>query len=133
MVNRDRDVSTHFLCDRRSVHPQGCMAIQDSQSHLETLHKHCVCVISLVQLFATPWTVACQMPLSMEFSISYFPNPGIKLVSLASPALADRFFITTQSLCLAEVVLSVTTAVASLLSFSVFLEFSFVNRLSETF
>ena len=29
----------------------------------------CVCVmLSCVQLFATPWTVACQMPLSMEFS-----------------------------------------------------------------
>ena len=48
MVNHDRDVSTHFLCDRRSVHPQGCMAIKDSQSHLAALHKHRVCVISLV-------------------------------------------------------------------------------------
>ena len=31
----------------------------------------CVCVLSslsLVQLFATPWTVACQTTLSMEFS-----------------------------------------------------------------
>ena len=32
----------------------------------------CVCVhvytLSLVQLFTTPWTVACHTPLSMEFS-----------------------------------------------------------------
>ena len=30
----------------------------------------CVCVLvaSHIQLFATPWTVACQAPLSMEFS-----------------------------------------------------------------
>ena len=27
-----------------------------------------VCGLSRVQLFATPWTVACQAPLSMEFS-----------------------------------------------------------------
>ena len=26
------------------------------------------CVLSHVQLFATPWTVACQAPMSMEFS-----------------------------------------------------------------
>ena len=53
----------------------------------------------------TPWTVACQVPLSVEFSRQEYwsrlpflppgdlPNPGIKLVS---PALADRFF-TTES------------------------------------
>ena len=28
----------------------------------------CVCVFSHVQLFATPWTIACQAFLSMEFS-----------------------------------------------------------------
>ena len=26
------------------------------------------CVLSRVQLFATPWTVVCQAPLSMEIS-----------------------------------------------------------------
>ena len=46
--------------------------------------------LSPVQLFVTPWTVACQVPLSMEFSIQEIwsrlpfpspedlPNPGIK-------------------------------------------------------
>ena len=28
----------------------------------------CTCVLSHVQLCATPWTLACQMPLPMEFS-----------------------------------------------------------------
>ena len=54
---------------------------------------------SRVRLFASLWTVACQAPLSMVFSrLEYWtgfpcppsgdlPNPGIKLVSLKSPAL----------------------------------------------
>ena len=57
-------------------------------------------------LFATPWSEACQIALSMKFSRQEcwtrlpFPaqgdlcNPGIKLVSLASPALAGGFFTT---------------------------------------
>ena len=60
----------------------------------------------MVELYPTPcgrWTVACQDPLSMEFSRQEFwselpfstpgdfPHPGIEPVS---PALADRFFTT---------------------------------------
>ena len=60
-------------------------------------------VLSHVRLFASPWTVAHQLPLSMEFSMQEYwsglpfpiagdlPDPGIKPVSLASPALAGRF------------------------------------------
>ena len=63
-----------------------------------------VCVLSHVWLFATPWTVAHQALLSMEFSrqaewrgLSFpspgdHPHPGIEPTSLASPALAGRFF-----------------------------------------
>ena len=63
-------------------------------------------MFSCVQLFVNPWTVACQAPLSIEFSKQVdwsglpFPspgilsNPGIKLVSLMSPALAGKFFTT---------------------------------------
>ena len=52
----------------------------------------------------TPWTVAHQAPLSMEFSRQEnwsglpfpsggdLPKPEIKPVILVSPALADRFF-----------------------------------------
>ena len=32
------------------------------------LHLTCVCVLSRVRLFATPWTVTCQASLSTEFS-----------------------------------------------------------------
>ena len=61
-----------------------------------------VCMLSCVQLFATPWTVACQTFLPMEFSRQEYwsrlpfpipgdlPNPGIEHVSLESPALANR-------------------------------------------
>ena len=64
----------------------------------------CVCVLNLVCLFATPWTVARQTPLFMEPSRQEYwcglpfpspgdlPNPGIESVSLASPALAGGFF-----------------------------------------
>ena len=57
------------------------------------------CVLSDIQHFATPWTVACQAPWSMGFSRQEYrsrlpfpppknlPNPGIELESLWSPAL----------------------------------------------
>ena len=66
----------------------------------------CVCGLSLVWLFATPWTVACQAPLSMEFSRQEYwsglpfptpgdiPNPGIEPEFPASPELAGGFFTT---------------------------------------
>ena len=65
-----------------------------------------VCVLSHVRLFVTPWTVACQVPLSMKFSRQKLwnglpfpsprdiPDPGIKLVSPTARALAGRIFIT---------------------------------------
>ena len=52
--------------------------------------------LSCVRLFATPWTVACQAPLSMEFSRQKYwsglplPSPGDLLdqgIELGSPAL----------------------------------------------
>ena len=64
----------------------------------------CVCTLCWVWLFATPWTVACQAPLSMRFpqakilewvAISFSRasfRTGIKTTSLASPALACIFF-----------------------------------------
>ena len=50
----------------------------------------CAQLLSCVQLFATPWTVACQAPLSVGFprqeywsglpfpSLGTLPDPGIK-------------------------------------------------------
>ena len=64
---------------------------------------------SYVQLSVTPWTVACQAPLSKGFfrqeywsGLPYpppgeFPDPGIKLVFLLSPALAGRFLTTSTT------------------------------------
>ena len=63
-----------------------------------------VCTLSHIHLFVTSWIVACQVPLSVRFSrqkcwsgLSFppsgnLPDPGSKLASLLSPALADRFF-----------------------------------------
>ena len=76
----------------------------------------CVCVcacahtlpLSCVWLFATPWTVAHQAPLSMEFSTQeyragchfllqrIFPSQGWKISSV-SPALAWRLFTTASA------------------------------------
>ena len=62
--------------------------------------------LSHVQLFVTPWVIACLSPLSMEFSRqedwSGLPiptpgdrlEPGIELTFLVSPALAGGFFKT---------------------------------------
>ena len=64
----------------------------------------CVCVLSHVWLFVTPWTIAPQAPLFMEFSRHEYwswlpfsspadlPNPGIEPTVAESPALASRFF-----------------------------------------
>ena len=66
----------------------------------------CVCaeLLSRVQIFATPWIVAHQAPLSMGFPRqkhwSRLPrpppedlfDPGVKPASLASLVLASRFF-----------------------------------------
>ena len=60
-------------------------------------------------LTVTPWPVARQIPLYMEFSRQEYwsvlpypsqwdlPDPGIKPTSLTSPALAGRFFTTSTT------------------------------------
>ena len=57
----------------------------------------------------TPWTIARQAPLSMEFSRQKYwsglpfpslrdlPNPGIKPVSVTPPVLAAEFSTTTAT------------------------------------
>ena len=58
-------------------------------------------VFSLAQLFATPWTIVCQAPLSLGFSRQEYwsglpcpppgdlPNTGIELIFPTSPALQE--------------------------------------------
>ena len=70
------------------------------------LYMICVCVLSHVWLSVTPRTVVDQASLSMGFSQQEYwsglpfpspedlPDPGIEPTSLASPALAGRFFST---------------------------------------
>ena len=71
-----------------------------------------MCVLSCVPLFVTLWTLACQAPLSLEFSRQEywralpFPtpgdllDPGIESVSPESPALAGGFFTIEPTLSL---------------------------------
>ena len=85
----DRDISAYFL----------------KLARWKRLFKdHCAQLLSYVQLFMTPWTVACQAPLIMEFSRQEYqrglpfptagdlPNLGIQPASPDSPALAGGFF-----------------------------------------
>ena len=70
----------------------------------------CAQPLSHVQQFATPWTVACQATLSLEFSRQecwselLFPTPGdlpnswIEPLSPASLTLAGRFFTASITL-----------------------------------
>ena len=64
------------------------------------------CLVSHVQLFVTPRTVAHQAPLSMGISrqkywsglpfptLGHLPDPGVKPMSFVSPVLAGGFFTT---------------------------------------
>ena len=77
----------------------------EEESYKVSPHLSC----SVVSDSATPWTVAFQAPLSMEFSRQEYwsgllfpppadlPNPGIKPASLTSPALAGGFFTTSAT------------------------------------
>ena len=68
---------------------------------------NCAKSLSVIWLFVTPWTVAHQAPLSMEFSRQKYwsglpylppedlPNPGIQPTFLLSPELAVGFFTTS--------------------------------------
>ena len=68
-------------------------------------HNVCVCEISRVQFFVTPWTVGLQAPMTMEFSQEHwsglpFPTPGnlhnLRII-LVSLALAGGSFTTEPS------------------------------------
>ena len=85
-----------FLCCYKNLmrHAHVSTAEQNTICHI------CECVLSRVWLFAAPWTVAHQVPLSMEFSRPEcwsglpfpppgdLPDPGIEPTSLETPPLA---------------------------------------------
>ena len=80
----------------------------DSWKHGNNFTCCCCCclVAKSIELFATPWTIVCQAPLSVGFPRQEYwsglpfplswdhPDPGIEPSSLMSPALAGRFFTT---------------------------------------
>ena len=89
----------YLLCVHVSVYVCVCVCV-------------CVCMLSLfsrVQLFATPWSVALQTPLSIGFFRQEYwsrlscpppgdlPDPGIEPMSLMPPALAGGFFTTSTT------------------------------------
>ena len=109
--SQPRDQTPHLLC---LLHCQaGSLPLVPPGKPLWMI---CVCVyvcvcahmhtLICVQLFATPWTIACQAPMSMGFLRHKYQNeflfpfpgdpshPGIKPTSFSSSALAGRFFAT---------------------------------------
>ena len=78
---------------------------EDGSNPLLLLLSH----FSHVWFLVTPWTVACQAPLSMGFSRQEhwsglpcpprgdLPDPGIKPLSLMYPAQAGQFFTTSTT------------------------------------
>ena len=80
--------------DSKWTDAQGSLSFMHLDEHLVVLYPS---VLSCVWLLATPWTEACQVPLFMgilQARIGGLPDPGIKPISLASPALAGRFSTT---------------------------------------
>ena len=87
-------VHTHGLCTRLTAH---------------TIMHACVLSHSVLSKSATPRNVAHQAPLFMGFSKQEYwsglpcsfpgnlPDPGIKPLSLKSPASAGRFFTTSTT------------------------------------
>ena len=66
-------------------------------------------LLNCVLFFVTPWTIACQAPLSMGFFRQEYwsglscpppgdlPDPGLELMSPAFPVLAGGFFTTSAT------------------------------------
>ena len=119
----------------------------------------CAHTLSHVWLFATPWTVVPQAPLSMEMSKQEnwsrmpfpspgdLPDPGIEPVSPESLALAGQFFTTEppgkpsnicksmKSLYPSWLIFSLCAAYdfSSEVHFRVWLFFSFVKKIFQAY
>ena len=57
------------------------------------------CVLSYLQLFVTPWTIACQTLLSMEFSKQEYWSglPFLTPEDLPNPEIKPTFFTTAPN------------------------------------
>ena len=100
-LSSDQGRDCYLLC----VHVNVCVCVSVSVCV-------CMCMLSLfshVQLFATPWSVALQTPLSVGFSRQEYwsglpcpppgdlPDSGIEPMSLMPPALAGGVFTTNTT------------------------------------
>ena len=93
----------------RSCFLTAWMTMLDKHGYTECVCVCVFCLLSCVRFFETPWTVARQAPLSIQFPRREYwsalpcptpgdlPDPGIKPVSLASPALASGFLTTSTT------------------------------------
>ena len=100
--------SHYWVYTQRKPQFRKIHAPQSSQQRCLQQPGH-VCVLSHVLLLATPWTIACWAPLSMDLfrqkywsklpfpTLGDLPNPGIEPASLTSPALAGGFFTTSTT------------------------------------
>ena len=101
--NKDvKDAAKRVL--KPKLNPSWDIRFQDSSKSLITNSSLYVCMLGHVQLFATPWTIARQVLLSLELSRQEYwsglpfpppgnlPHPGMEPVSLAYPALTGGFF-----------------------------------------
>ena len=100
----DRD---HWLAQRANQEPFKGLLVQGHLPlivHIPNARNYVLLPLNRVWLFETPWSVACQALLSMEFSRQEcwsglpfsppgtFPTQGSNPPSLASSALGGRFF-----------------------------------------
>ena len=86
------------------LHPLECIQPwRREKKSGENVTRFLCCVLVVSDSFATPWTIACQAPLTVGFSRQEYwsglpfpspgdlPGPGIKLVSFVSPELQADF------------------------------------------
>ena len=97
ITNKEFELIIKNLPKKKNLRPDGF-----SHEFFQGFKEVCVQLLSRVQLFGNPWTVACQTSLSMKFSRQECwsgllfpspgdpPNPGIKP---ASPALQDSLLL----------------------------------------
>ena len=102
--------STHLPSPTRTSSTLKAAGTQGSELSSCRVSAEQVLVLSGIQLFVTPWTVAHQAPPSMGFSRQEYwrglpvpppgnrPNPGIESASLSSPHLQTDFFLPLRHL-----------------------------------
>ena len=105
-----RDLTLHVFFKKKEIFLSNHREIKTEKGIDMTQIRECLLSrFSCVRLTETLQTIACQAPLSTGFSRQEYwselpcphpgdlPNPGIKPVSLMSPALAGRFLTTSAT------------------------------------